>query len=263
MGDAAVSEGRRGGGGGVALGIGSIHRDDGSRAMDSSTTRRRRRRGERRRRRIAARTRGARDAPWSPTAYIVSRSMSAASRMSYRSDAFPFSRSSVGAAEATSFSCSASDDAISREGTTNAAFVRSRRLRSVRARSGAVAEARGSARSRVRSHPRPPACALDTAALAAGICRRLRALLRATDARRWRHRRETKSGAIPNPSVHLARASDRGDVGKMFGWYRRAFIDTGSSAPLTHVMVRLASSSRPRAPRASRSFARSIFSRYP
>jgi hypothetical protein len=68
---------------------------------------------------------------------------------------------------------------------------------------------------------------------------------------------------LPNPSVHLARASDRGDVGKMFGWYRRAFIDTGSSAPLTHVMVRLASSSRPRAPRASRSFARSIFSRYP
>jgi hypothetical protein len=73
----------------------------------------------------------------------------------------------------------------------------------------------------------------------------------------------TKSSALAKPFRPFARAIDRGDVGKMLGWYRRAFIDTGSSAPLTHVMVRLASSSRRRARRASRPNARSIFSRYP
>ena len=62
---------------------------------------------KRRRRERLARRRG--DAPCTPTAYIVARSMSAASRMSYSSDALPLSFSSLGTAEATACSCAARD----------------------------------------------------------------------------------------------------------------------------------------------------------
>ena len=61
----------------------------------------------RRRERLAPGGRG--DAPCTPTAYIVARSMSAASRMSYSSDALPLSFSSLGTAEATACSCAARD----------------------------------------------------------------------------------------------------------------------------------------------------------
>lgn len=62
--------------------------------------------------------RGRRDrpgsAPCDPTAYIVARSMSAASLSSYSSEALPLRRSSLGPADATTCSCAARDVIVAR-----------------------------------------------------------------------------------------------------------------------------------------------------
>ena len=65
--------------------------------------------GVKRRRRSASPAGGRGDAPCTPTAYIVARSISAASRSSYSNDALPLSFSSLGTAEATACSCAARD----------------------------------------------------------------------------------------------------------------------------------------------------------